>query len=303
MQKMKPLAILFNAGGALVFFIFAAYTGRSLFYTETIESCSARYSHLEQFPLKDENGGLLSDVQLQALIGYSDGMRLDGVKVMAVKDRPDVAAFDVSLPEGSSSRYQTETEVGGMAFQWNPIGMDKARSACLKYSVYLPEDFDFGDGGMLPGLYGGDVLPFTNARMASKEYGGRSGVAARVLWTSNGGGVFGQSQVARDKDADETVGGWSSMKHVWKHYTLPLGQWVTIEQEVVLNTPGKADGLVRLWTDGKMRVNVENISWRTDENMSLMGVIADVAYGNPGFGAGAPMTTSVRLTPFEISWE
>ena len=45
-------------------------------------------------------------------------------------------------------------------------------------------------------------------------------------------------------------------------FTLPKGRWVRIEQELVLNTPGQADGIARLWLDGDLKAEGTGLKLR-----------------------------------------
>ena len=75
------------------------------------------------------------------------------------------------------------------------------------------------------------------------------------------------------------------------------GRWSAIEQEVVLNSPGKLNGTVRLWIDGELRVEETNIAMRANENSNISGVISDV-----GYRRGSKTASAIRLSPFKMSW-
>ena len=86
--------------------------------------------------------------------------------------------------------------------------------------------------------------------------------------------------------------------------TIPRGRWVKLEQEVVLNAPKQADGILRVWVDGRLAVERTDLNYRMKPGVALSGVVADVFYGTEdGWGGAAPKDTKVSLTPFEVRWQ
>jgi hypothetical protein len=69
----------------------------------------------------------------------------------------DVSTITVRYPAGSVNPGAADSPVGGAQFYANPLGADLvfANNVSLEYSVYFPVDFDFVQGGKLPGIYGG----------------------------------------------------------------------------------------------------------------------------------------------------
>lgn len=46
--------------------------------------------------------------------------------------------------------------------------------------------------------------------------------------------------------------------------SLPLGRWVTFRHEIVMNTPGNSDGVVRLWMDGSRLLDIGGLMYQRD---------------------------------------
>ncbi len=109
------------------------------------------------------------------------------------------------------------------------------REYYLEYRVFFQPGFDFTRGGKLPGLTGG----------GSKYTGGRptddgKGWSARYMWRAGGKAVvyfyhFGQN----GKYGDDLPLG----------VTFIPGNWYTLTQHVVVNTPGSRDGRLEVWVD------------------------------------------------------
>lgn len=66
----------------------------------------------------------------------------------------------VTYPKGTSHQkpksHSNSTNPGGVDFHAYPLDLSTARNVSFEYAVWFPEDFDFGQGGVLPGLFGGD---------------------------------------------------------------------------------------------------------------------------------------------------
>ena len=81
---------------------------------------------------------------------------------------------------------------------------------------------------------------------------------------------------------------------------LPRGRWVSVDQEVILNTPGKSDGVLRVWLDGRLSFENRTVAFRTDAAAAVRGILAEVAHARqPGARDDA---SPVLVTPFEFRW-
>jgi hypothetical protein len=213
---------------------------------------------------------------------------LEKATVMRVRNAPASLALDVKL----SSRSDGIRESGkrnGIGMQWSPTDFRPANSACLRYSVQMAEDFEYGKQGILPGLYGG------RAYDTSKPSDGKNGFAARLAWRADRTAeVVAQLPTSNGPDGTPIDGGG---------LYLPRGQWVSIEQEVVLNTPGKQDGILRVWADGRLKIERKNIEYRRDENLRIDGVLAHIDHGSVQRPMPPARETSLKVTPFLLSWQ
>ena len=83
-------------------------------------------------------------------------------------------------------------------------------------------------------------------------------------------------------------------------FLLPAGKWVRLEQEIVLNRPGYRDGWIRVWADGKLVVDKQQMVLRENDGVMFGGVQADAYFGGQDSSFAAPKDTRLRLTPFEV---
>lgn len=285
-----PKKYLFNAGVALFLIGTASLAIREIFVPKVIPACSQRYAQTGVFTWTRGDGSLLAAPDLQAKLKGNDWGVLENVKFTKSNDLQLGVAMQVNLPK-ETGKTRDERKPSGAGFTWAPDWLRGASSTCLAYSVKLPEGFDFGQGGSLPGLYGGgsDAEDTVTARRSSA-------FSTRLHWRDNA------LLELRLKSHEHPTGmGFTLDKN---YLTIEPGQWVTIEQEVVLNTPGQPDGILRVWVDGKIRLDQKQINYRAKPEEGLRGVVANVHYATRDLDwAPAPKDSAVLLSPFIFRWE
>lgn len=278
MSNRATYNLIFNAVGVLIGITVVGYIAWSLFQIEHEEPCRARYPAPTRFSLVTPAGAPLSPIELQGRAGLGEWGVLDNAKVVPIEEAPG-AALQVRLASVTNEAVHSDRQANGVDFRWTPLGMKSASAACLDYSVFIPEKFPFNDeGGVLPGVYGGPPAP-AKPRDANR-------FAVRLQWTADGKGIL---YVAPAGSAFRGIN--------LSGFPLEPGRWMRVQQEVVLNTPGEANGVVRLWTDGDLKVEDKGVDLRKDKTDGITGVLADIGYlRQPGAAA------SLRFSPFEISW-
>ncbi len=274
MSKFDKGAILFNLGGASVVVFVAGYMVTSFFTISTVEQCSLRFPSGVQFALDGRSGSALSSIEMQAQAGMKSWGMLENAKVIQSDDALAPQRLDVLLAPTNNDNDDTQNGVG---FVWPITSLDGAHSACLSYSVKMPKDLTAKTPGRLPGLLGFDANADTDAQS----------MMAHMGWS-------GYGEVGVEIRAPATNDGWIGAK---KKTPWPRDRWVRVDQEVILNTPGKNDGVIRVWVDGEMRVENTKLNMRPTGDMQLSGVVADTGYVRK---AGDP--TTISMTPFVVQW-
>lgn len=286
MQQYNTKSILFNAAAGVLVFGTFIFMLRSLLVAEVITPCSARYPQPVELPL--ENGEApMSPVQLVGMIGDSQRGVYRNAKVVQVRDAASKHALKITLrPDREDAR--TSGEGNGIGFQWSPSGMKGSNSACLSYSLYLPEKFAFGDGGILPGLYAGKPAAFNDV------LDGKLAATQRLVWQSSG-----EVNVYAQIPGYEVSGGLNLQP---RGVEFPRGRWVSFEQEVKLNDMGRTNGFSRLFVDGELKIEKKNIEWRKNGKLTLSGVDANIAYAARRHDAKPPKQTAIYMTPLQLRW-
>lgn len=274
--------ILFNAAAVMIGVAAVAAVVRSFVVSPTSAPCSERYTSSTSFAL-ERAGVLLTAADLQAGLGGRDAGVIENLHIARLRDAPAPVAMTVDLPKGSAFPHASASLKGGMTFPWETRLLRGRAAACLSYHVLVPADFPFGRGGALPGLSGADAEGRTNESFV-----------ARMAWRQAGSGG---ATVRRQSD-----GQTHAMMADRDGFALPRGRWVKLEQEVVLNTPKQADGILRVWADGHLALERTDMTYRARPETTLSGVAADVFYGSEEGGGLAPADAKLSLTPFELRW-
>ena len=206
-------------------------------------------------------------------------------------DNPSQPVLTVKYPAGSWSPGSPKP--GGVlnyAFPTKTNPFEKTypvsnEGATLEYDVYFPDNFEFVKGGKLPGLMGG----------ASNGIGCGGGnrnfdcFSYRLMWRRNGYGeayIYApfpsfdpgfcsdlppcdtrQTSVACNHCQGET--GHSIGRATFQ---FPRGQWTRLKLQMRLNTPGVANGILRLSVNGNVVIDRGNMVWRTDPSVNIEGV-------------------------------
>lgn len=289
-MKIDTNKLLFNAAGVLIGLFAVGYAVNDLLTTEQTKACEARYAVSTLFPVTNAQGALLTPIELQTIAGSREYGVLERARLVSAAGAPAPAVLEVNFARGDAkSQRGSDTDPSGIGMRWIPNEIVGATSACLTYSAFLPPDFDFGDGGLLPGLFGGTRFD-GNDRGEQKP-----GFAARVTWRERG---IGDANIQLPKVADKR--GFSIARD---KYQFVRGRWMTIEQEVVLNTPKQPDGKYRLWIDGELKVEHTNLQWRDEDRTTIDGVVGNIGFGTFDRPANAPRDTQIRVSPFELRWK
>ncbi len=276
---------LFGIGGGAFGLLTVALMINSSFSEKTVPGCKMRYANAGGFGLERSSGELVDAASLQSRLYGDDWGLLDNVSIQRDASANNRAAMRVRFRPGGERRIADRTAASGVGFTWRPSQLNTAKAACLNYSIWLPENFEFAEGGVLPGLFG----EAANAPEASR-------FSVHMRWLRSG-------KVAAQPHTPSTLR--SRVFVVDEDWLkLPRGKWVEIEQEVVLNSPGEENGHLRVWVDGRLGLDRRQMSLRDNEEVRFEGVAFDAYYASKGMKwAPAPAETEVKISPMVIRWK
>lgn len=175
----------------------------------------------------------------------------------------DGKALRVRIPKGGNLgcnlRYQFAKRTGS-----------EPEEIYFRYHLRFANDWDAEEqGGKLPGISG----TYGRAGWGGRPVNGKDGWSAR--------GSFG-----RRRDGETAVGFYTyhvDMKgkygSVWEWDRLKNNRWYAIEQYLKLNTPGKNDGVMRAWIDGKLAFEKTDVRFRDVSDLKIEMVWMNVYQG------------------------
>lgn len=280
--KDKRLVVINVVAGAVIAGAAITFVKHS-FARPHVEVCSTRYNRGTILGL-EENGSAVTPSAIQAsAFGHDRGI-LDNLVIEPVTKGPSnhVMTVDVSGERtGSGSK-----PFPGMEFPWSPQSLTGADSACLTYDINIPANFALADGITLPGFYA--------VTKNGGSYSDKVRIDTRVV-------VGGKGDTELLVYANG-LSGEANTKYALYDKKLPLGRWVRVEQEIVLNTPGKSNGIVRMWFNGNLETEVRGADLRDDGNVAVAGVASVVQRKGRTDKPVETERTQVRVSPYQVRW-
>jgi hypothetical protein len=221
-------------------------------------------------------------------------------------------AMKAHFPKGSYTF--THKPQGGLSFYApgpSSVDLSTAKEATFGYSVFFEQGFGFQKGGKLPGIYGGN---------SDKEAVGCSGgrrdsgcFSARLMWRGEGEGEFytylppytdprfaankKQCNVAPQSDCNPTYGA-SVGRGAFK---FPTGKWTTVSERVRLNAPGKADGELELFVNGKSVISVNGLILRDSAAGKMRGIQMQTFFGGSSLDFASPKSQDAYFSDFSVA--
>jgi hypothetical protein len=146
--------------------------------------------------------------------------------------------------------------------------------AFFSYYLRLADDWRPEQGGKFPGFGG----TYGRAGWGGRKVDGTDGWSARGLFLGQKEGLTPIGFYCYHADMKGIYGNnW-----VWDRdgfAGLENNRWYKIEQQVVLNTPGKNDGILRAWVDGKLRFEKKDIRMRDVPELKVENIWFNLYYG------------------------
>jgi hypothetical protein len=176
-------------------------------------------------------------------------------------------AIRVRIDEGG--HYGTSVE---FAFK-KQLG-DEPEEIFFRYYLRLADDWNPSRGGKFPGISG----TYGRAGWGGRPVNGRDGWSARGLFE---GQKNGRTPIGFYCYHMEMKGRYGS-NWVWDRDELGFlenNRWYCVEQQVKLNTPGRTDGILRGWVDGRLAFEKTNVQMRAVEALKVESVWLNVYLG------------------------
>jgi hypothetical protein len=144
----------------------------------------------------------------------------------------------------------------------------------FRYYLRFADDWDPKRGGKLPGISG----TYNRAGWGGRPSNGTNGWSARGLFKGQSEGRTPVGYYCYHADMKGRYGsGWTWQRDRLGY--LANNRWYCIEQYAKMNTPGKNDGILRGWVDGKAAFEKTDIRMREVDALKIEAVWLNVYLG------------------------
>lgn len=169
-------------------------------------------------------------------------------------------ALRVTYPKGGVGPDETGSQFPVVFNNTPQMNQGFYQEIYFRYYVKFEEGFDFRLGGKLPGLMGGGD---SWTRSGGNQPDGSNGWTLRMMWRENGKLVV-YAYVPPSKNQKYGSETWG--QDIDCDFTAEPGQWICIEQFVNVGTQNKDDGQLKIWINGSLKIDIDDMHFRDVEN-------------------------------------
>lgn len=144
----------------------------------------------------------------------------------------------------------------------------------FRYYLRLADDWDPATGGKLPGIAG----TYGRAGWGGRRVNGRNGWSARGLFLRRRNGRTPIGFYCYHADMKGQYGSNWVWEKDHRGY-LENNRWYCIEQYAKMNTPGRNDGILRGWVDGRLAFEKADVRMRDVDTLKIESVWLNVYLG------------------------
>lgn len=191
-------------------------------------------------------------------VGRDDALRFEPLRGKALRIRVDEGGH-----YGASLTYHFRKQTGA-----------EPEAIHFRYYLRFADDWDPERGGKLPGISG----TYGRAGWGGRPVNGRDGWSARGLFLGRKDGLTPIGYYCYHADMKGRYGAnW-----VWERDRLghlANNRWYCIEQQARMNTPGRNDGVLRGWVDGRVAFEKTDVRLRDVPDLRVEAVWLNVYHG------------------------
>lgn len=204
----------------------------------------------------------------------ADSSTLQLVSTAPGFEQLDGPALRITVPAG-------ENTGSGFAFKFEDQTGSEPEEIYFRYYVRIDQSWEPTYGGKFPGISG----TYGVAGWGGRPSNGTNGWSAR--------GLYQPSVVGVDNPFFDTVPVGHYVYHadqptqwgdnvLWQDGYLGFlekDRWYSVEQHLVLNTPGVNDGVLETWIDGRKAYRETNWRWRDTADLKIEQIWMNVYHG------------------------
>jgi len=186
----------------------------------------------------------------------------------------DGPALKVTVPAGENTgmsvAYKFEDQTGA-----------EPEEIFFRYYIRIDQSWDPTYGGKFPGISG----TYGVAGWGGRQSDGTNGWSARGLYQptvpDNGNPLADTVPIGSYVYHAEQPTQWGDNVLWQEGYLgyLAKDRWYSIEQHLVLNTPGVNDGILETWVDGRLAYRQTDWRWRDVDSLKIEQIWLDIYHG------------------------
>lgn len=157
----------------------------------------------------------------------------------------------------------------------------------LSYQIRFSEGFPFNRGGKLPGL-SSSGSKFTGGRRPPES----GGWSARYMWRRNGELELYLYHPKMEGPSGDRYG---------FDFRCEPATWYTFTQRVKVNEPGKSNGLIQVWIDGKRYLNLDGLFLRGEDVGLIDSFLFSTFFGGSTKEWAPPSDCTIQFDEFILS--
>ncbi|WP_158837602.1 polysaccharide lyase [Polaribacter sp. L3A8] len=213
----------------------------------TVTNANAQTVDVYQNNLNDLTTGLYNQDQIKEALAVSFCKGADEGRVSIVSLENQGNSLKVNYPKG-----KVKTGESGIHTKVYFNDGKEHDELYFSYKIYFPSDFEFRAGGKLPGL-----------SYQTRE----KNMSLRLMWRNNGLiETYVHYNTKPTRPGYKASINWSLLDPIIEPNNAPQedqvkftkGTWQHVEMYYKLNTPGKKDGIMKGWLNGKLALNITN---------------------------------------------
>ncbi len=237
--------------------------------------------------------GILRDPDVLFADGFDNGRRSGdwvpgGPAEGTVVDHADAATGPLLSGPALCLTVRRGQQLGlDLRWRFRSRGAEPDEAYFRYYLLLAPDWLRASEGGKLPGLAGTYGL----AGWGGRPWDGYKGWSLRGAYLTTpkpshpAHGRIPIGTYAYHSRSDR-YGEWLGWPLGGKASLIEPGRWAAIEQHVKLNTPGREDGRLRVWVDGRLAQDLGGLRLRDAPDIHIQELWLDVFHG----GTSAPTT-------------
>lgn len=211
-------------------------------------------------------------------------------------------AWNISLPADTRNGSKVRT-------RFRDLGFDPQRAVRLQYDVFIPNSEALALDVKLPGF---GSLPEGRSLWEASSGGSKRADSASIRIHARPAGHWGMKQPYLEAYAYAHSGGGQVFKDWGMYWRLakglnatgqsrgdelpvPVGQWSTIAIEAEMNTPGRADGQLRIWLNGVKGIDIDDLRWVDAAPYMWTQTMFETFYN-----VGSHQSSTLRLADMEL---